>query len=141
MKVVQDVSSSRAESAFKRLDGIYGTWRKPSSEKKSWNLPQPKMANTDLSKLLKSEEIRKVLRAPNKKVNRAVIKTNPLKNISTLLKLNPYAGVQKKNAELFAQRKLRAKQAAFDKKAGKKPAADPMAKRKAAMAKKGKGKK
>merc|ERR1711910_296458 len=33
----------------------------------NWNLPMPKMAVTDLSKLLKSEEIRKVLRAPNRK--------------------------------------------------------------------------
>merc|ERR1711963_869332 len=69
------------EAAFKKLDGLYGTWRKPSSAKASWNLPQPKMANTDLSALLKSEAIRKVLRAPNKKVKRAVVKTNPLKNI------------------------------------------------------------
>merc|ERR1712037_586753 len=51
-----------------KLDGLYGTWRKPSSVKNSWNLPQPKMANTDLSALLKSEAIRKVLRAPNRKV-------------------------------------------------------------------------
>merc|ERR1712105_384689 len=35
------------ESAFKKLDGLYGTWRKPSATKKEWNLPQPKMANTD----------------------------------------------------------------------------------------------
>ena len=47
------------ESAFKRLDALYGTWRKAAEEKKDWNLPQPKMAMTDLSKLLKSEEIRK----------------------------------------------------------------------------------
>merc|ERR1711976_821384 len=56
------------EGAFKKLDGLYGTWRKPSAVKNSWNLPQPKMANTDLSALLKSEAIRKVLRAPNRKV-------------------------------------------------------------------------
>merc|ERR1712223_1572800 len=47
------------ESAFKKLDALYGTWRKPSSEKNNWNLPQPKMAVTDLSKLLRSEEIRR----------------------------------------------------------------------------------
>merc|ERR1711978_816804 len=69
------------EGAFKKLDGLYGTWRKASSEKSGWNLPQPKMAVSDLSKLLKSEEIRAVLRAPNKSVRRAVVKTNPLKNI------------------------------------------------------------
>merc|ERR1712147_445993 len=97
------------ESAFKKLDTIYGTWREPSETKKNWNLPMPKMAVTDLSKLLKSEEIRKVLRAPNRKVKRAVVKTNPLKNVRTMLQLNPYAAVQKKNAELSAAKNLRAK--------------------------------
>ncbi len=136
------VTFHRTESAFKRLDALYGTWRKPASDKKGWNLPQPKMANTDLSKLLKSEEIRKVLRAPNRKVTRAVVKRNPLKNIRAMLQLNPYAAVEKKNAELVAAKKIRAKAAAAAKKAGKKPAADPMAKRAAAVAKKGgKGKK
>merc|ERR1712102_276802 len=103
--------------------------------KNSWNLPQPKMANTDLSALLKSEAIRKVLRAPNRKVKRAVVKTNPLKNIRTMLQLNPYAAVQKKNAELSAAKNLRAKAV----KVLKKPVpADPMAKRAAKTKKKSK---
>merc|ERR1711991_945466 len=76
------------ESAFKKLDDLYGTWRKDSTIKKKWNLPQPKMAITDLSKLLESEEIRKVLRAPNRKVHRAVFKMNPLKNVKAMLQLN-----------------------------------------------------
>lgn len=129
------------ESAFKRLDEIYGTWRKPSTAKKAWNLPAPKMACSDLSKLLKSEEIRKVLRAPNRKICRAVQKKNPLKNVRALLQLNPYAGVEKKNAELVAAKRVAEKAAVAAKKAGKKPAPNPMAKRAAALAKKGKGKK
>merc|ERR1712083_472819 len=104
------------ESAFKKLDSIYGTWRKPSETKKNWNL----------SILLKSEEIRKVLRAPNRKVTKAVVKTNPLKNVRTMLQLNPYAAVQKKTAELTLA-------AAMAKKSG---APSNMAKRAAAMAKK-----
>jgi large subunit ribosomal protein L4e len=126
------------ESAFKKLDAIYGTWRKPSESKKNWNLPMPKMAVTDLAKLLKSEEIRKVLRAPNRKVHRAVLKTNPLKNVRTLLQLNPYAAVLKKNAELTTEKQKAAKVAAAAKKAGQKPPANPNAKRAAALAKKGK---
>merc|ERR1712072_218391 len=55
------------ESAFKKLDEIYGTWRKNSTKKNKWNLPQPKMMVTDLSKLMKSEEIQKVLRAPKRR--------------------------------------------------------------------------
>jgi len=57
------------ESAFKKLDAIYGTWRKNSTVKRKWNLPQPKMTITDLSMLMKSEEIRKVLRPPIRKPN------------------------------------------------------------------------
>jgi len=124
------------ESAFKKLDAIYGTWRKPSETKKNWNLPMPKMAVTDLSKLLKSEEIRKVLRAPNRKVKKAVIKTNPLKNVRAMLQLNPYAAVQKKQAELTLAGKMAKKEAAHAKAAGKKPAPNKMAKRAAKMAKK-----
>ena len=126
------------ESAFKKLDAIYGTWRKPSESKKNWNLPMPKMAVTDLAKLLKSEEIRKVLRAPNRKVHRAVMKTNPLKNVRTLLQLNPYAAVLKKNAELTTEKQKAIKAAAAAKKAGQKPPANPNAKRAAALAKKAK---
>lgn len=52
------------KSAFEKLDALYGTWRKEAQLKKGYNLPMPKMANTDLARLLKSDEIRKVLRAP-----------------------------------------------------------------------------
>merc|ERR1711990_634108 len=117
------------ESAFKKLDSLYGTWRKASSEKKNWNLPQPKMAVTDLSKLLKAEEIRKVLRAPNKKVHRSVLKMNPLKNVKAMLQLNPYEAVAKRSATLVQAGRVA-------KKAGAKP--NPaLAKRAKAMAKKG----
>merc|ERR1712179_750008 len=107
---------------------LFTTWRKPSETKKNWNLPMPKMAVTDLSKLLKSEEIRKVLRAPQRKIKRSVVKTIPLKNVRTMLQLNPYAAVLKKEAELTLA-------TAMAKKAG---APNKMAKRAAAMAKKSK---
>merc|ERR1711889_24154 len=117
------------ESAFKKLDGLYGTWRKASTSKAGWNLPQPKMANADLSALLKSEAIRAVLRAPNRKVSRAVVRTNPLKNIRSMLQLNPYAAVVKKNAELTKEKNLRAKALKEAKATGKPAPANPMAKR------------
>merc|ERR1712042_349220 len=120
------------EGAFKKLDGLYGTWRKGSESKKGWNLPMPKMANTDLSKLLKSEEIRKVLKAPNRKIVKAArTKTNPLKNIKAMLELNPYAAVVKKNAELLADKNPAKKAALIAKKSGKPAPVDKMAKRNA----------
>merc|ERR1712117_16054 len=109
-----------------KLDGLYGTWRKASTSKAGWNLPQPKMANTDLSALLKSEAIR------------AVLRTNPLKNIRTMLQLNPYAAVVKKNAELTKEKNLRAKALKEAKASGKPAPANPMAKRASKVSKKAK---
>lgn len=88
------------ESAFKRLNDLFGSWKEPSTLKKGYNLPQPKMANTDLARLLKSEEIRKVLKAPNKTVVRHRRRLNPLVNKRALVKLNPYAEVVKRRAIL-----------------------------------------
>merc|ERR1712127_48351 len=126
------------EAAFKKLDALYGSWKKPSATKAGWNLPQPKMANTDLSALLKSEAIRAVLRAPNRKVTRAVVRTNPLKNIRTMLQLNPYAAVVKKNAELMKEKNLRTKAIKTAKVKGQKAPVNPMAKRAGKVAKKAK---
>nr|XP_031842969.1 60S ribosomal protein L4 [Nomia melanderi] len=93
------------KSAFDKLDALYGTWRKKSQLKADYNLPFPKMANTDLSRLLKSDEIRKVLRAPRKRVVRSVKKLNPLTNTRAMLRLNPYAAVLKRAAILTAKRR------------------------------------
>ncbi|CAK1592330.1 unnamed protein product [Parnassius mnemosyne] len=93
------------QSAFERLDALFGSWKTPSKEKKNFNLPQPKMANTDLTRLLKSEEIRKVLRAPNKRVIRSPRKLNPLTNSKAMLRLNPFSAVLRRKAVLDQQRK------------------------------------
>uniref|UniRef100_A0A8C3AGJ4 Ribosomal protein L4 n=1 Tax=Cyclopterus lumpus TaxID=8103 RepID=A0A8C3AGJ4_CYCLU len=88
------------ESAFRKLDELYGTWRKPATLKNGYNLPMHKMTNTDLSRILKSEEIQKALRTPIKTINRRVLKKNPLKNLRIMLKLNPYAKTARRNAIL-----------------------------------------
>ncbi|XP_043268354.1 60S ribosomal protein L4 [Venturia canescens] len=106
------------KSAFDQLDALYGTWRKESKLKAGYNLPFPKMANTDLSRLLKSDEIRKVLRTPRKRIVRRVKKLNPLTNTRAMLRLNPYAAVLKRSAILTAQRRQREKELAVAVKRG-----------------------
>ncbi|CAF1677623.1 unnamed protein product [Adineta ricciae] len=88
------------ESAFKKLDALYGTWSKKSQEKVDFNLPQPIMTNSDLGRLLKAFEIQSVLRAPIKRQARRKVKKNPLKNIGLMSRLNPYAAVQKRQTLL-----------------------------------------
>jgi len=124
------------ESAFRKLDSLYGTGRKSSTIKKNYNLPSAKMANTDLARLIRSDEIQAVVRAPNKVVKRRVVKHNPLKNTRALLQLNPFAAVEKKNAILKQEQRVRAKAAALAKKTGATLAVDPkIAARAAAKAK------
>lgn len=106
------------QSAFKRLDQLYGTYKTPTGEKKSFTLPHPKMSNTDLSRLLKSEEIKKVLRAPQKKVVRKVRRLNPLTNVKAMMKLNPFAAVTKRQAILTAQKRRLAREELLAKKRG-----------------------
>ncbi|XP_058118065.1 large ribosomal subunit protein uL4 [Anopheles coustani] len=84
------------QDAFSKLDEIYGTWKQKSACKKDYNLPTPIMANTDLARLLKSEEIRRVLKPAKKVVHRYKRRLNPLTNKRQMVKLNPYAEVTKR---------------------------------------------
>ncbi|XP_075714443.1 large ribosomal subunit protein uL4 [Rhinoderma darwinii] len=97
------------ESAFRKLDELYGTWRKSASLKADYNLPMHKMTNTDLSRILKSQEIQKALRAPIKKVKRRELKKNPLKNLRIMMRLNPYAKTAKRNAILRQAENIKTK--------------------------------
>jgi len=131
------------ESAFRKLDDIYGTWKKSSTTKKHWNLPMPKMTNADFTRLIKSEEIKKAVRPRRKAVRRPTMKRNPLKNTRLMVQLNPYAAVVKRAAMLAGQRK-RERDAKVDEKRPKTAKAAAKAKKgegKKVVAKKGEGKK
>jgi len=83
------------ESAFKKLDQIYGTWKATSKAKKDYNLPQPKMANADLTRLLRSYEIQRALRTKHSRPTKHTKRANPLRNKSLMAKLNPHRAVLK----------------------------------------------
>ncbi|XP_002731171.1 large ribosomal subunit protein uL4A-like [Saccoglossus kowalevskii] len=128
------------ESAFRKLDNLYGTWKKPSKEKNNYNLPMPKMTYTDLGRLMKSDEIRRQLKPTNRKaVKRHVLKKNPLKNVRVMTRLNPYAKTAKRHAKLFEERRQKAKDDLLNKKRGISPKAAKKLKRNKGKAK-GKGK-
>lgn len=81
------------------MDSIFGTTTKESAVKKGYKLPRAQMANADLARLINSDEIQTVLRAPKSSTGRhAPLKKNPLKNLGAMLKLNPYAKVARRIA-------------------------------------------
>lgn len=81
-------------SAFAKLDQVYS-----SANKKGFSMPRPIMANADLQRILQADEIKAALRPRRSACKRVTVKKNPLKNIKTMLKLNPYAAVQKRAAQ------------------------------------------
>jgi large subunit ribosomal protein L4e len=102
------------ESAFSKLNDIFGTFAKHSKVKTGYRLPRPMMTITDLGRLLKSEEIRGALRTLPK---RSIIiskkhKPNPLKKPYVMDKLNPYAIVEKR-ARVLALEATKGKTAAI----------------------------
>lgn len=59
------------------------------------------MTNSDLVRIINSDEVQSVLNAPKTNSTLASRKRNPLKNFDEMVKLNPYASVMKR-AELVA---------------------------------------
>jgi len=93
------------QSAFKRLDSLFGTHRVAAVEKKGYHLPRSTVTIPDLARLIKSNEIQSVLRPAGSSTSpKAPKKHNPLTNISALVKLNPYAATFKRLRTLAASK-------------------------------------
>jgi len=120
------------ESAFKKLDQIYGTYKSKSTTKIDFSLPQPKMTNSDLGRLLTADEVQHVLRKKSHDKKRRALKRNPLKNVRTLAKLNPYGLVQKRNAVKKSLKQSKPVKKTPKPAKGAKPAAKPAAAKPAA---------
>merc|ERR1712147_280759 len=87
-----------SQSAFEKLDSLYGTPRKSATEKSNYNMPAHKMTMPDLARLINSDEIQSVVRPAQPKSRRATIKKNPLKNANVAYRLNPHAKAAKRSA-------------------------------------------
>jgi len=84
------------ESAFKELNDLFGSYSNKGESKINrkagvkYHLPRPMMTNTDLDRIILSEEVQSVIR-PRINSKRIVRKKNPLKNFYAMVKLNPFA--------------------------------------------------
>jgi len=81
------------QDALARLDPLYGTHTEKSSEKVNYTLPRPCITNTDIGRIIESDEIQKAIRAPKTASAFTRRKKNALRNVGVRIKLNPYAAV------------------------------------------------
>lgn len=88
------------ESAFTKLDKIYGDFKNPG--KKGFVLPSAVLSNADISRVLNADEVQSVLRKKRRQ-RRAPLKKNPLKNLGVRLKLDPYYIILKRKRLLQRQ--------------------------------------
>mmetsp|Transcript_15807 Transcript_15807/g.25083 ORF Transcript_15807/g.25083 Transcript_15807/m.25083 type:complete len:464 (+) Transcript_15807:25-1416(+) len=76
------------ECAFQALNDIYGTKLRQSVLKHNYQPPRSIMTNSDLQRIINSQEIQSVLRAKRGRT-KCVKKRNPLRNPELYAKLNP----------------------------------------------------
>lgn len=67
------------QAAFEKLNSIYGSVNRESTQKSGYTLPRAKMTNSDLTRIINSDEVQSKLRAANTSVVRSQQKKNPLK--------------------------------------------------------------
>ncbi len=81
------------KGAFEQLDKIFGTFTTESAVKKGFLLPASMLTNSDITRIIKSEEVRRVLtpkKLQPKKAGRYTTPSNGLKNRRLRLRLNPF---------------------------------------------------
>jgi large subunit ribosomal protein L4e len=98
------------KSAFTKLNDNWGSVNRESKQKLGYRLPRPVMANSDLNRIINSDEVQSKLRPAIKEVKRARLHKNPLTNLGVLVRLNPYA-LASRRTELQAQAKRKAAKA------------------------------
>lgn len=97
------------KTAFQRLDEIWGTTRRASSLKKDYHLPHNIMTNSDITRIINSDEVQSKVRPAVKFQRRILRKKNPLKNVGAMIRLNPYASVLRRSEALSAERRAKSK--------------------------------
>ncbi|ESL05761.1 60S ribosomal protein L4 [Trypanosoma rangeli SC58] len=88
------------KGAFEKLDSIFGTFTEASAVKKGFMLPAPMLTNTDVTRIMQSEEVRRVLKPKKlqpKKASRFTKPSNGIRNRRLRLRLNPF---QKKESTM-----------------------------------------
>jgi large subunit ribosomal protein L4e len=84
------------KGAFEKLDSLFGTYEESSQLKSGFALPRSIMTNTDLARIINSDEIQSVVKDPTNVSAVLPQKRNPLRVPAARVALNPYHAEVKK---------------------------------------------
>jgi len=100
--------------AFERLDSIFGTYDTAAKEKSGFNLPRSQMSNTDLARLINSDEVQSIVNPAELSSTVIPIKRNPTRTPAAKVALNPYhktVQAREQGAKKITKAQLKAKRA------------------------------
>jgi len=101
------------ESAFKKLNEIYGTYKSGAPGKKGYHLLRGQMENADIARIINSDAVQKAVKPKIDAPVKFGRKKNPLKNKEVMENLNP--GCKDVRAERRAAQASKTKKAKKDK--------------------------
>ena len=78
------------KGAFEKLDSLFGTYEEGAKLKSGFNLPRSFMTNADLARIINSDEVQSVVKPAVKSSTSLPKKSNPLRNVTAKIALNPY---------------------------------------------------
>lgn len=85
------------KGAFEKLDSLFGTYDEKSQLKNGFKLPRSQMTNSDLARIINSDEVQSVVAPACAGVSTLPVKSNPLRKPSVRVALNPHhAAVQQR---------------------------------------------
>jgi large subunit ribosomal protein L4e len=91
------------KGAFEKLDSIFGTYDETAKFKSGFNLPRAMMTNADLARIINSDEIQSLVKAPTSVSAVIPKKRNPLTHADVKIGLNPHhAAVKAREQKLMA---------------------------------------
>jgi large subunit ribosomal protein L4e len=84
------------EAAFAKLDKIFGNGVDAAELKKGYVLPKAPMTNSDIARIINSDEVQSVVNPAKTEKTPKRVKVNPLKNVAVMEALNPYVRTMRK---------------------------------------------
>lgn len=91
------------DSAFKALNDIFGTYKRDSLYKSGYTLQRNVIQTADVSRLINSDAVQSVIKAPSSNEKLHQRKKNPLRNKGAMRVLNPFAAKKAEQEQKLQQ--------------------------------------
>ena len=88
------------QSAFESLNQHFGSFRQSAALKSGYKIQREVLSNSDVARLINSDEIQRVVRPARKNVRAHLTqRKNPLRNVAQYRRLNPFVAERRQKTQ------------------------------------------